>query len=87
MAPPGSKGSFAAKLQDKHVSTAETTHPSAYKYHNSSQSTSTAAAKAELEERTFEIAIGGSTDASIFFDKHHAIEVEHQAFEKLYGLR
>ena len=86
MAPPGSKGSFAAKLQEKHVSTAETTYPSAFKYHNSSISSSIAA-KAELEERTFEIAIGGNTDASIFFDKHHAIEVEHQAFEKLYGLR
>ena len=36
---------------------------------------------------TFEIAIGGKTDASIFFDGHHAEKMENLEFDKLFGAR
>ena len=63
------------------MSTAET-RPSVFR-----NDTNSVLSREELDERTFEIALGGRTDASIFFDKNHAKEVEHQAFEKLYGAR
>ena len=36
---------------------------------------------------TFEIALGGMTDASIFFDGAHAEKMEQDEFDRLFGAR
>ena len=36
---------------------------------------------------TFEIAVGGKTGASIFFDGHHAEKMENGEFDRLFGAR
>ena len=36
---------------------------------------------------TFEITLGGKTDASIFFDGYHAEKMENEEFDKLFGMR
>lgn len=36
-------------------------------------------------ERTFEVLVGGSTDASIFYDNTHARHEEEKEFDRLFG--
>ena len=38
-------------------------------------------------ERTFEVAVGGKTDASIFYDNTHARHEEEKEFDRLFGAR
>ena len=34
---------------------------------------------------TFEIPVGGKTDATIFFDEQHAEKMENEEFDRLFG--
>ena len=38
-------------------------------------------------ERTFEVVVGGHTDASIFYDNTHARHEEEKEFDRLFGAR
>ena len=36
-------------------------------------------------ERTFEVVVGGKTDASIFYDNTHARHEEEKEFDRIFG--